>query len=428
MESKKVVSIIMGGGRGSRLFPLTEERAKPAVPIGGKYRLIDVSISNCLNSDFTRIFVLTQFNSASLNRHIKNTYNFSLFSQGFVDILAAEQTYAGNNWFEGTADAVRRTLNHLDRVDYEYVLILSGDHLYHMDYSKMVKFHEDRGGDITIGTIPVTAEDAPGFGILKSDDKNNVVSFVEKPTPAELPNWVSDVPEELKAQGKNYLASMGIYVFSKKVLAKLLKENSGTDFGKEIIPDSIQDYKVLSYPFDSFWADIGTVKSFFDVTIGLTKPNPDFSMFNTRVYTRGRMLPPSKVFKTILEEVILSDACIINAERIEQSVIGIRSRVGEGTIIKRAYLMGAESDKTLNEGLCNKEYAKVPIIGIGKNCYIENAIIDRDCRIGDNVQIIGGEELEDQDVGNYAVKDGIVIIRKNAVLPSGTKIGAERKD
>lgn len=428
MDSKRVVSIIMGGGRGSRLFPLTEKRAKPAVPIGGKYRLIDVSISNCLNSDLTRIFVLTQFNSASLNRHIKNTYNFSLFSQGFVDILAAEQTYAGNNWFEGTADAVRRTLNHLNRVDYDYVLILSGDHLYNMDYSKMLRFHEENGGDITIGTIPVTAKDAPGFGILKSDEKNNVISFVEKPDPGELPKWVSEVSDELMAKGKNYLASMGIYVFSKAVLERLLKENKGTDFGKEIIPDSISSQKVLSYPFDSFWADIGTVKSFFEVTIGLTKPNPDFSLFNTRIYTRGRMLPPSKVYKTELDEVILSDACIINAERIEQSVIGIRSRVGEGTIIKRAYLMGAESDKTLNEGLCNVEGSDMPIIGIGENCYIENAIIDRDCRIGDNVQIIGGDELEDEDIGNYAIRDGIVIIRKGAILPKGTKIGGKRKD
>lgn len=422
---QQVASIIMGGGRGSRLYPLTAKRAKPAVPIGGKYRLIDISVSNCLNSGYNRIFVLTQFNSASLNRHIKNTYRFSLFSKGFVDILAAEQTYeTEDNWFEGTADAVRRTLRHLHRIDFEYVLILSGDHLYHMDYSKMVDFHVKRGGDITIGTVPVTAEDAPGFGILKSNEKNQVESFVEKPAKEELSNWTSEVSDDLERQGKNHLASMGIYVFSKHILEKLLSESAGTDFGKEIIPESIDNQEVLSYPFDSFWADIGTVRSFFEVTIALTAKTPDFSLFNTRVYTRGRMLPPSKISDTKLYKSIVSDACVIRAEKIENSVIGLRSRIDRGTVIRRTYMMGAQSDKILSERMNEHPDQEKPRIGVGSNCYIENAIIDRDCRIGNNVRIQGGNgDLPDEDHENYAIKDGIVIIKKNAVIRKGAVIG-----
>src|SRR5690606_21928136 len=347
----KVVSIVLGGGRGTRLYPLTEKRSKPAVPIAGKYRLVDIPISNCLNSGYNKIFVLTQFNSASLNKHIKNSYNFSLFSKGFVDILAAEQTAEGDSWFEGTADAVRRTQKNLINVDYDYVLILSGDQLYQMDYSAMVDFHVENGGDVTIATIPVTAKDATGFGILKSNDANEITSFVEKPPKEELPNWPSEVSEEMQQQGRNYLASMGIYVFSKGVLKGMLEENPGLDFGKEIIPDAIETKKVLSYQFDGYWTDIGTIKSFFDANIGLTDDIPDFNLFNETVYTRARMLPPSKISGTTLNNTVVADGCILNADKLERSVIGVRSRIAAGTVVKSTYMMGCDYYEQLEEVL-----------------------------------------------------------------------------
>lgn len=419
----KVVSIVLGGGRGTRLHPLTDKRAKPAVPIGGKYRLVDIPISNCLTSGYNKIYVLTQFNSASLNQHIKNTYNFSVFSEGYVDILAAEQTSDGGSWFEGTADAVRRTQNHLDREEFDYVMVLSGDHLYHMDYSKMVDFHVKNGGDITIGTIPVTAQDAPGFGILKSDESNNIKSFIEKPDAEKLPEWTSEVSDKLKKEGKEYLASMGIYIFSKDVLIKRLSEDSGDDFGKEIIPNSLGDYKLLSYPFDSYWADIGTVRSFFDANIGLTDDVPEFNLFGTPIYTRARMLPSSKISGTTLDKTIVSDGCIIAAEKIKRSVIGVRSRIAKGTVIKYTYMMGSDSYEDIDEVVALSESQDPPPIGVGERCYIELAILDKDCRIGNNVRIKGGAHLEDKDYGDYAVRDGIVVINKGVTIPEGTTIG-----
>jgi glucose-1-phosphate adenylyltransferase len=418
----------MGGGKGTRLFPLTEKRAKPAVPIGGRYKLIDISISNCLNSGYNKIFVLTQFNSTPLNQHIKNTYHFGLFSKGFVDILAAEQTYEHDDWFEGTADAVRRSLRYLHRYDFDNILILSGDHLYHMDYSKMIHFHEKNKGDITIGTIPVTKQKAPEFGILKSDKNSEVVSFIEKPAKRELSEWTSEVSEDLRKRGKNYLASMGIYVFSRNILGKLLAENSGCDFGKEIIPDSIGSHKVLSYPFDSFWADIGTVRTFFDTTIGLTEEKPEFSLFNERIYTRGRMLPPSKIADTTLNRAIISEGCIIKADKIDHSVIGLNSEIAEGSVIKATYMMGADTDKIPCEQTSGKYKWQMSHTGVGKHCYIENAILDVNCRIGNNVQIKGGNNLKNQDYEDYAIKDGIVIIKKDATIPEGTTIGEQQEE
>ncbi|WP_306429369.1 sugar phosphate nucleotidyltransferase [Sphingobacterium sp. E70] len=319
-----------GRGRGSRLYPLTQQRSKPAVPIAGKYRLVDIPISNCLNSGYNKIFVLTQFNSASLNTHIKNAYNFSIFSKGFVDILAAEQTNEGDRWFQGTADAVRRTHKHLLNVDYDYVLVLSGDQLYQMDYSALVDFHVQNGGHITIATIPVNVADATGFGILKANEANVITAFTEKPNKEEVLNWSSEVSSEMAKCGRNYLASMGIYVFSKGVLLNLLLANPGMDFGKEILPDAINKYKVLSYQFDGYWTDIGTIKSFFDANIGLTADVPDFNLFDETVFTRARMLPPSKVSGTTLNNTVIADGCILNADKLERSVIGIRSRIGEG--------------------------------------------------------------------------------------------------
>ncbi|UIR57029.1 glucose-1-phosphate adenylyltransferase [Sphingobacterium sp. SRCM116780] len=421
--SHKVVSIVLGGGRGTRLFPLTEQRSKPAVPIAGKYRLVDIPISNCLNSGYNKIFVLTQFNSASLNKHIKNAYNFSIFSKGFVDILAADQNNEGDRWFEGTADAVRRTQKNLMNVDYDYVLILSGDQLYQMDYSALVDFHVKNKGDVTIATIPVNGKDATGFGILKSDENDVITSFVEKPNKEELVNWSSEVSEEMGKQGRNYLASMGIYVFSKGVMTSLLKENPGMDFGKEIIPESIGSKNVLSYQFDGYWTDIGTISSFFEANIGLTDDIPDFNLFNETVYTRARMLPPSKISGTTLNNTIVADGCILNGDKIQRSIIGIRSRIGHGTVVKNTYMMGSDYYEQLEEVLELGNSQTPPPVGVGERCYIENAILDKNCRIGNNVRIKGGKHLKDGDFDTYSVYDGIVVVKKEAVIVNGTTIG-----
>jgi len=419
----KVVSLILGGGRGSRLYPLTQQRSKPAVPIAGKYRLVDIPISNCLNSGYNKIFVLTQFNSASLNTHIKNAYNFSIFSKGFVDILAAEQTNEGDRWFQGTADAVRRTHKHLLNVDYDYVLVLSGDQLYQMDYSALVDFHVQNGGHITIATIPVNVADATGFGILKANEANVITAFTEKPNKEEVLNWSSEVSSEMAKCGRNYLASMGIYVFSKGVLLNLLLANPGMDFGKEILPDAINKYKVLSYQFDGYWTDIGTIKSFFDANIGLTADVPDFNLFDETVFTRARMLPPSKVSGTTLNNTVIADGCILNADKLERSVIGIRSRIGEGTVIKSTYMMGSDHYEQLEEVIEMGNTQKPPPVGVGERCYIENAILDKNCRIGNDVRIKGGLHLEDGDFKTHAICDGIVVVKKNAVISNGVSIG-----
>ncbi|TYP97810.1 glucose-1-phosphate adenylyltransferase [Sphingobacterium allocomposti] len=419
----KVVSLVLGGGRGTRLFPLTQQRSKPAVPIAGKYRLVDIPISNCLNSGYNKIFVLTQFNSASLNKHIKNSYNFSIFSKGFVDILAAEQTMEGDRWFEGTADAVRRTQKNLHNVDYEYVLILSGDQLYQMDYSLLVDFHVANGGDVTIATIPVNGRDATGFGILKANEKNEITAFTEKPDKDEVLNWASEVSDAMEQQGRLYLASMGIYVFSKGVLRTLLKDNPGMDFGKEIIPDAIGNLNVLSYQFDGYWTDIGTIRSFFDANIGLTDDIPNFNLFEETVYTRARMLPPSKISGTTLNNTIVADGCILNGDKLERSVIGIRSRIGKGTVIKSTYMMGTDFYEHLEEVLELGTTQQPPPIGVGERCYIENAILDKNCRIGNDVRIKGGAHLPDGDFETHTIQDGIVVVKKGAVIPNGVTIG-----
>ncbi len=420
--TKSTIALILGGGAGTRLFPLTASRSKPAVPIAGKYRLVDIPISNCMNSNINRMFVLTQFNSASLNKHIKNTYHFSMFSRAFVDILAAEQTPDNSGWFQGTADAVRQCIRHVEQQEADYVLILSGDQLYQMDFQKMIDDHIDNGADISIATIPVGERDAPEFGILKSDENHHITSFVEKPKKDILADWVSDTGDEMRKQGRIYLASMGIYVFNKKLLIDMLKEEfkDATDFGKEIMPASISKYTVSSYQYDGYWTDIGNIYSFFEANLALTQEIPEFNLFdNDRpVYTRARMLPPAKISGTTLEKTIIAEGSIINASRIENSVIGIRSRIGYGSTIVSSYLMGDDYYETLDEMNYATERG-LPKMGIGERCYIKNAIIDKNCRIGNDVRINGGNHLPNTDHSLYTVKDGIVVVKKGAILSDG---------
>jgi glucose-1-phosphate adenylyltransferase len=420
--SKEILTVILGGGAGSRLYPLTASRSKPAVPIAGKYRLVDIPISNCINSGINRMFVLTQFNSASLNRHIKNTYHFSAFSSAFVDILAAEQTPDNPTWYQGTADAVRQSLRHLSPFNSDYVLILSGDQLYQMDFHKMLENHKQLGADISIATIPVADREAPEFGILKANEEGYITSFIEKPKAELLPEWVSDTGDAMQAQGRKYLASMGIYIFNRKLLFDLLQDDfaDATDFGKEIIPQSIENKKVVSYQYDGYWTDIGNIYSFFEANLGLTADLPDFNLFdNTNtIYTRARMLPPAKISGTTLEKTVIAEGTIINASRIENSVIGIRSRIGHGTTVNSSYIMGCDYYETLEDIQSDLVTGK-PALGIGNRCYIKNAIIDKNCRIGDDVRINGGAHLEPIDHSLYTVKDGIVVIKKGAVIPNG---------
>ena len=421
---KKVIAVILGGGQGTRLFPLTKMRSKPAVPVAGKYRLVDIPISNCINSGVRRIYVLTQFNSASLNRHIKNSYNFDVFSRGFVDILAAEQTPHSKNWYQGTADAVRQSIHHMENHSHEHVLILSGDQLYQMDYRKMMKKHEDNDADITIGTIPVVAEDATGFGIMKTNKEGFIESFVEKPDYEELDKWKSETPEKFKKDGREYLASMGIYIFKKDILNDLFDEyKDATDFGKEIIPEAIkEDYQVQSYEFDGYWTDIGTIKSFFEANLALTYDLPQFNLYDNEdfIYTHARMLPASKLSGTTFDHSVLAEGCLVEASRIERSVIGIRSRIGKGTTIEHSIIMGNDFFQSQQE--IEQSTDDNPPMGIGQRCFISNAIIDKNVKIGDDVRIAGGDHLEDGEYDHYHVVDGIVIIPKGEIIEDGTKI------
>lgn len=416
---KTTLAIILGGGQGSRLSPLTENRSKPAVPVAGKYRLVDIPISNCINSDIDRIFVLTQFNSASLNKHIKNTYQFSFFSDSFVDILAAEQTPDNKSWFQGTADAVRQCMQHFLNYEFDYALILSGDQLYQMDFNEMVEAHIKAKADITLATLPVVAREASEFGILKSNSKNIIQEFIEKPAPELLPDWISETSEEMKREGKVYLASMGIYIFNRDLLVELMKDEATKDFGKEIIPQSIKTHKVLSFPYEGYWTDIGNIDSFYEANLGLTDNIPKFNLFNNSkpVYTRARLLPPSKISGTTLEKTVISDGCIIHASRIEHSVIGIRSRIGKGTTIANSYIMGNDYYQDLDE--IDQHYNDGKVMGIGERCYLNNCIVDKNVHIGNDVRVNGGKHLPDSDNELYSVKEGIVVIKKGAILPNG---------
>ncbi|MBE0424712.1 MAG: glucose-1-phosphate adenylyltransferase [Lutibacter sp.] len=420
MVGNKVLGIILGGGQGSRLHPLTQTRSKPAVPIAGKYRLVDIPISNCINSDIKRIFVLTQFNSASLNRHIKNTYHFSFFSSAFVDVLAAEQTPGNSTWFQGTADAVRQSMHHFLNHDFDYALILSGDQLYQMDFEEMVEKHIKMKAAISIATIPVNAKDATSFGILKTNSKNEITSFIEKPAAELLPDWTSEVSDEMKNEGRNYLASMGIYIFNRDLLVELMTNPDTNDFGKEIIPQAIDKHKVASFQYEGYWTDIGNIDSFFEANLGLTDDFPKFDLYSTkkRIYTHARMLPTTKISGTAMDRTVIADGCIINAGKIEHSVIGVRSRIDAESTIINTYMMGSDYYQPLEQIVDDN----IVSMGIGKRCFIKNAILDKNCCIGNDVRINGGEHLKDTETDTYLIRAGIVVVKKGAIIPNGFTI------
>ena len=425
MVNKQVLSIILGGGQGTRLAPLTSTRSKPAVPIAGKYRLVDIPISNCIHCEIKRIFVLTQFNSASLNIHVKNTYQFSLFSDAFVDILAAEQTPDNPTWFQGTADAVRQCMHHFDPYEYEYALILSGDQLYQMDLNDMVQQHIDSGAEITVATQPVRGDQASAFGILKTDENSFITSFTEKPPQDQLEGWDSEVSEDMRNENRHYLASMGIYIFNREVMKTILATSDAVDFGKDIIPDAIENRKrVYGYQYEGYWEDIGTIKAFYDANLALTNQIPKFNLFDPSksILTRARILPPTKMEGTYVENSIIAEGCIISAEKIARSLIGIRSRIGQGSVISNAYIMGNDDYEEL-EVISQKIARGEPFVGIGDRCHIDYAIVDKNCKIGNDVRIQGGNHHEDHETDLYTVKDGVVVIKNGVTIPHGTSIG-----
>ncbi|MBD2311902.1 glucose-1-phosphate adenylyltransferase [Desertifilum sp. FACHB-1129] len=429
---KRVLGIILGGGAGTRLYPLTKLRAKPAVPLAGKYRLIDIPISNCVNSDINKIYVLTQFNSASLNRHITRAYNFSGLTEGFVEVLAAQQTPSDStSWFQGTADAVRKYLWLFEEWSIDQYLILSGDHLYRMDYRDFVKRHRETGADITLSVVPIDEKRASDFGLMKIDQTGRVIDFSEKPKGDALKQMAVDTtilglsPEQ--AQATPYIASMGIYVFNKDVMHRLLHENpQRTDFGKEIIPACAKDLNVQAYLFNGYWEDIGTIEAFYDANLALTRqPHPPFSFYDEKapIYTRTRFLPPSKLLDSHVTESIIAEGCIIKECRIDHSVVGVRSRIEANCIIEDALLMGSDFYEPFAERQSGLQRGGIPL-GIGSDTTIRRAIVDKNARIGRHVQIINKdrvEEAEREDQGFY-IRNGIVVVMKNATIPDHTTI------
>ncbi len=425
-----VMAVILGGGAGTRLFPLTRERAKPAVPLGGKYRLVDVPISNCINSNVTQIFILTQFNSASLNRHISRTYRFSSFSTGFVEVLAAEQRADSPQWFQGTADAVRQMLPHIRDWRMDTVLILSGDHLYRMDYRQFLKRHFETNADLTVSVIPCRPDEAEEFGILKADENGKIVEFKEKPKGDTLEAMRVDTTRfgltENESRRRPFLASMGIYVFNYRRLVELLGENEEwVDFGREIIPWAIGNLNVQAHLFNDYWEDIGTIRAFYEANLDLAAPLPKFNFFkaDSPIYTRSRYLPPSKVHDCDIDNSMVSEGCILNGVTAKNSILGLRSRIDKGTKIEDSILMGADYFEAIEDIRSNLE-RRVPHVGIGENTIIRRAIIDKNVRIGSNVRLINKDNIENKDDENgaYYIRDRIVIIPKNSVIPDGTVI------
>jgi glucose-1-phosphate adenylyltransferase len=420
----KTLAIIMGGGAGTRLFPLTQKRAKPAVPLGGKYRLVDIPISNCLNSGFRQVYVLTQFNSESLHRHIAGSYKFDSFTDSFIEILAAQQTPEDARWYQGTADAVRQNLRYLLERPYEYYLVLSGDQLYRMDYGELLQAHLQSGADVTLGTTPVNRQAASGFGIMHSDANRHIFRFEEKPKDPKLLNELRIPPNLLKelghpADAELYQGSMGIYVFNRQVLIDALANNHD-DFGKHIIPASLQKHRVFAYIFQGYWEDIGTVRAFFEANLALTDPVPAFDLFDhiNRIYTQQRHLPPSKVSGTQVQRVIIADGSIITDAHIDRAVVGIRSVIGSGTTIRNSVLMGAD----FYQAEAWEPKPGAPPLGIGCRCRIEGAIIDKNARIGEGVVITPEGKPDNADGENYCIRDGVVVVPKGTVIPAGTLI------
>jgi glucose-1-phosphate adenylyltransferase len=430
---KRVLAIILGGGAGTRLYPLTKLRAKPAVPLGAKYRLIDIPISNCINSEIQRIYVLTQFNSASLNRHIGRTYHLAGagFSQGFVEVLAAQQTQESPSWFEGTADAVRKYLWLFTEWDVDQYLILSGDHLYRMDYADFVHRHRETGADITISVVPMDERRAWDFGLMKIDEKGRVTDFSEKPKGDALKAMRVDTAilglSSEEAKGAPYIASMGIYVFEKQVLHELLsKSPAKTDFGREILPEALRTHNVQAHLFNDYWEDIGTIDAFYNANLALTEqPDPPFSFYDEKapIYTRPRYLPPTKLLDSKVMESMLGEGCILKECTVKRSVIGIRSRIETGCVIDSALLMGADYYESPAERVQALASGKVPL-GVGARTTIRKAIVDKNARIGRNVQIVNGEGVTEgnrEDLG-FVIQSGIVVIIKNATIPDGMVI------
>lgn len=419
--STRVTTLILGGGQGKRLFPLTSYRSKPAVPIGGKYRLVDIPISNSINSGLRRVFVLTQFNSASLHRHIHRTYPYEPIMKTSVELLAAEQTVDNTDWFQGTADAVRKCLPHYRADATDTFLILSGDHLYRMNYQEILGYHELQRADVTVATLPVPERVIKGFGIMKLQKNGQITDFLEKPgknDPIEsfvIPKTLCDF-YQVKSKNPMCLASMGIYVFKRKVLLDLLQGNE-KDFGREIIPKAIEKYKVFGHVFTGYWRDIGTIGSFYEASLELTNVNPPFSFLSPqgRIFTRPRFLPPSKIIDTTLDHVLMSEGCVLHGAKIHQSVVGLRSIVGQGTVIRKSILMGNDFYEWPEQG-------KDRTVGIGKHCVIENCILDKNVSIGDHVHIANPNKIEEKDGENFYIRDGIVIIPKGAHIPNGTEI------
>ena len=428
MRSFNTVALILGGGRGTRLYPLVKARSKPAVSLGGQYRMIDIPVSNCINSGFRNIYVITQFNSASLNNHIYNAYRFDNFSGGHVSILAAEQTDTNIDWYQGTADAVRKNLPHFDNEFVNNVVILSGDQVYRMNYNVMLQHMLETGADIIVGTVPVVREDAKGFGVMLVNKRGQITNFHEKPKEDEVLNSLKLTEDQKKMFNiedpkKEYLASMGIYVFRRNVLKDILADGSMIDFGKDIIPEAIKKYKVFSYAFQGYWEDVGTIKAYFEANISFGSKNPPFDFYdeNAPIYTHVRYLSPSKVEKASVTSSIIADGCRIENATIKECVIGVRSVVQSGSTLERVIMMGSDyyEDSYDIERLNVKH---LPKIGIGKKCTLKNVIIDKNVRIGNDVVITNKKKIQHQDTEFYCIRDGIVILPKNTIVKSGTII------
>lgn len=428
MRSYNTVALILGGGRGTRLYPLVKDRSKPAVSLGGHYRMIDIPVSNCINSGLRNIYVITQFNSASLNNHIYNAYRFDNFSGGHVSILAAEQTDTNIDWYQGTADAVRKNLAHFDNDYVNNVLILSGDQVYRMDYNVMVRHMLETGADIVVGTVPVVREDAKGFGVMLVNKRGQITNFQEKPKEDDVLDSLKLSDEqkkmfEIEDPKKEYLASMGIYVFRRNVLKELLSDVSMIDFGKDIIPEAIKKYKVFSYAFQGYWEDVGTIKAYFDANISFGSKNPPFDFYDedAPIYTHVRYLSPSKVEKATITSSIIADGCRIENATIKESVIGLRSVIQSGSTLEKVIMMGSDFYET-SEDIERLNVKHLPKVGIGKKCTLKNVIIDKNVRIGNEVVITNKKKIQHQDSEFYCIRDGIVIIPKNTVVKSGTII------